>query len=131
MKDYLIKVCGQRGNPHAEEVCFTGFVQSQNISAAVKSTSNQQKHDPVNIAFSCVISLLKSDPGKLSNSVELYDVYSQSMKLLKDLIMVMRDITMLMLITHKCARSSLIQKLQEHFGDVSLFYIHKINGQLE
>ena len=32
---------------------------------------------------------------------------------------------------HKCARSSLIQKLQEHFGDVSLCYVHQINGQLE
>ena len=31
----------------------------------------------------------------------------------------------------KCARSSLIQKLQKHFGDVSLCYVHKINGQLE
>ena len=46
-----------------------------------------------------VISLLKSDTGKLWNSIELYDVYSRSLKLLKDLIMVMRDTTMLMLIT--------------------------------
>ena len=51
------------------------------------------------LAFSCVISLLKSDPCKLRNSVELYEVYSQSLKLLKDFIMVMRDSTMLMLIT--------------------------------
>ena len=64
-----------------------------------KSTSKQQKPDPINLAFSFVISLLRSDPGKLWNSVELYDVYSQSLKLLKDLIMVMRDSTMLMLIT--------------------------------
>ena len=28
----------------------------------------------------------------------------------------------------KCTRSSLIQKLQEHFGDVSLCYVHKSNG---
>ena len=31
----------------------------------------------------------------------------------------------------KCSRSSLIKKLQEHFGDVSLCYVLKINGQLE
>ena len=50
-----------------------------------KSTSKQQKPDPVNLAFSCIISLLKSDPGKLWNSIELYDIYSQSLKRLKDL----------------------------------------------
>ena len=115
MKDILIKVCG-----HAEKVfsritsaitdlyaadaryhqtCFTSFVSSRNISAAVKSTSTLKKPDPVNLAFSCVISLLKSDPAKLWNSVELYDVYSQSLKLLKDLFMAMRDSTILMLIT--------------------------------
>ena len=86
MKDNLIKVCGQRGDSHAEEVSskitgaiadlyaadtqyhqtyFTSFVSSQNISTAVKSTSKQQKPDHVNLAFSCVISLQKSDPGKL------------------------------------------------------------------
>ena len=80
MKYNLIKVCGQRGSPHAEEVsssitgaitdiyaayarynqtCYTSFVSSRNISAAAKSTSKQQKPDPVNLAFSCVISLLK------------------------------------------------------------------------
>ena len=75
------------------------FVFITNISAAVKSTSKQQNPDHVNLAFSCVISLLTSDSGKLWNSVELYDVYSQSLKLLKDFIMVMRDSTMLMLIT--------------------------------
>ena len=113
--------------------CFTRFVSSRNIATAVESTSKQLKPDPVNLAFSCVISLLKSDPGKLWNSVELYDVYSQSLKLLKDLIMVIRDSTMMMLITlgKKWARSSLIQKLQEHFGYVSLCYVHTINGQLE
>ena len=31
----------------------------------------------------------------------------------------------------KCARSSLIQTLQERFGYVLLCYVHKINGQLE
>ena len=118
MKDNLIKVCTQRGDSHAEEVssritdaikdlyaadaryhqtCCTTFVSSRNISAAVESTAKQQKPDPVN--FSCVISLQKSNPRKLLNSVELYDVYSQSLKLLNDLIMVMRDITMLMIIT--------------------------------
>ena len=97
MKDNLIKVCGQRGDSHEEEVssritgeitdlytsdaryhqtCFTSFVSSRNISAAVKSTSKQQKPVHVNLAFSGVISLLKSDPGKLWNSAELYDVYS-------------------------------------------------------
>ena len=101
MNDNVIKVCGQRGDSHDEEVssrisgaitdlyaadaryhqtCFTSFVSSQNISAAVKSTSKQKKPDPVNLTFSCVISLLKSDPGKLWNSVKLYDVYSQSLK---------------------------------------------------
>ena len=96
MKDRLIKVCGQRGDSHAEEVssiitdaiidlyaadaryhqtCFTTFVSSRTISVAVESTTKQQKPNPVN--FSCFISLLKSDPGKLRNSVELYDVYSQ------------------------------------------------------
>ena len=114
MKDNLIKVCGQRGDSHEESVssritgaitdlyaadaqyhqtCFTSFVSWRNISAAVKSKSKQQKPDPVNFAFSCVISLLKSDLGKLWNSVELYDVYSQSLKQLKDLIMVMKDST--------------------------------------
>ena len=116
MKDNSIKVCGQRGDSHAGEVsssntfaiidlyaadaryhltCFTTFVSSRNISAAVESTETQQKPDPVKLAFSCVISLLKSDPGKRWNSVELYDVYSQSLKLMKELIMVMRDSTML------------------------------------
>ena len=78
MKDNLIKVCGQRSDSHAEEVssriteaiidlyaadaryhqtCFTTFVSSHNISAAVESAAKQQKLDPVN--FSCVISLLK------------------------------------------------------------------------
>ena len=89
-------ICG-RPISRYHQTCFTSFVSSRNISAAVKSTSKQQ--NPVNLAFSCVISLLKSDPGKLCNSVELYDVYSQSLKLLKDVIMVMRDSTMLMLIT--------------------------------
>ena len=120
MKDNHIKVCGLRGYSYAEEVSsritgaitdlyatdaryhqtsFASFVSSRYISAAVKSTTKQQKPDPVNLAFSCVISLLKSDPGKFWNYVELYDVYSQSLKLLKHLIMVMRDSTMLMLIT--------------------------------
>ena len=31
----------------------------------------------------------------------------------------------------KCARSSLIQKLQEQFGYIYLCYVHKINGKLE
>ena len=97
MKDNLIKVYGQRDESHAGEVssritdekidlyaaetryhqtCFTTFVSSRNISAAVESTAKQQKPDPVNLTVSCVISLLKSDPGKLLNYVELYDVYS-------------------------------------------------------
>ena len=109
MKDNPIKVCGQKGDYHAKEIssritdtiidlyaadaqyhqtCFTTFVSSRNISAAVKSTAKQNKPDPVH--FSCVISLLKSDPGKLLNYVELYDVYS--LKLLKDL---MRDVLVL------------------------------------
>ena len=62
MKDNLIKVCGQRGDSHAEEVssritgaiidlyatdaryhqtCFTSFVSSRNISTDVESTSKQ------------------------------------------------------------------------------------------
>ena len=85
MKDNLIKVYGQ-GNSHEEEVssritgaitdlyaadalyhqlCFTSFVSSRFISVAVKSTSKQQKPDPVNLAFSCLISLLKSYFGIL------------------------------------------------------------------
>ena len=115
MKDNLIKVCGHRGGSHAEEVSsritdiyaadtryhqmFSKFCFITKFSTAVKSTSKQNKPDPVNLAFSCVISLLNSDPGKLCNSVSYYDVNSQSLKLLKDLIMVMMDSTMLMLIT--------------------------------
>ena len=86
-----------RINLHLTE--FTSFVSSQNISAAVKSTSKQQKPDHVNLEFGCVISLIKSDPCKLWNYVELYEAYSQSLILLKDLIMVMRDSSLLMLIT--------------------------------
>ena len=140
IKDNLIKVCEQRGDSHAVEVssritcaitdlhaadaryhqtCFTTFVSSRNIAAAVASTSKQQKPDPVNLAFSCVIRLLKSDPGKLWNSVELYDVYSQSLKAAEgfeygDEGQNNADANNT---GQRCARSSLIQRLQEHFGE--------------
>ena len=71
-------------NARYHQTCVTTFVSSRNISAAVESTSKQKKTDPVNLAFSCVISLQKSDSGQLWNYVELYDVYSQSLKLLKE-----------------------------------------------
>ena len=79
MKDNLIKVCGQSGDSHAEEVLsritgaitdlyaagaryhhtsFTTFVSSRNISAAVESTSKQHKPDPVNLAFSSLLYMM-------------------------------------------------------------------------
>ena len=80
MKDNIIKVCGERGDSHAEEIssritgaitylyaadtryhqtCFTSFVSSINISAAVKSKSKQQQPDHVNLTFGYVISLIQ------------------------------------------------------------------------
>ena len=79
MHDNLIKVCGQRGDSHAEEVssritgaitnlyaadaryhqtCLTTFVSSRNISAAVESTSKQQTPDPVNLALSSLLYMM-------------------------------------------------------------------------
>ena len=150
MKDNLFKVCGQRGDSHAEEVSsritcaiIDLYAQMHDItkdvlqvlfnheilSTAVESTSKQYKPDPVNLAFSCVISLLKSDPGKLWNFVDVYDVYSQSKT---DEGFDYGDEGQHNADANnsgqKCARSSLIQKLQEHVGYVTLCYVHKING---
>ena len=99
IKNYLRNYRSLCADARYHQSCFTSFVSSRNIAAAAKSTAKQQKPDHVNLAFSCVISLLKSDPGKLWNSVQLCDVYSESLKLMRDLIMVRRDSTMLMLIT--------------------------------
>ena len=85
------------------------------------------------MAFSCVISLLKSDPGKLWNYVELYDGLLSVIETAEgfdygDEGQHNADANNT---GQKWARSSLIQKLQEHSDDVSLFYVHTINGQLE
>ena len=69
------------------------------------------------MAFSCVISLPKSDPCKLWNSVDLYDVYSQSLKAAVEYGDEGQNNSDANNTGQRCARSSLIQRLQEHFGE--------------
>ena len=91
-------MCEQRGDSHAVEVfsiitgaitcsrCTIPSTMFHNFCFITKYRSCCRLHikavepDPVNLAFSCVISLIKSGPCKLYNSVELYDVNSQSLK---------------------------------------------------
>ena len=71
------------------------------------------------MAFSCVISLLKSDPGKLWNSVELDYVYIPIIETAEgfDYGDEGQHNAVANNTGQKRVRSSLFQKLQEHCGD--------------
>ena len=86
------------------QTCYTTFVSSRNIATPVASISKLQKPDHIYLSCSCVVISKYT-----SNYVQLYDVYSKSLKADEG---IEYDYT-----GTRCAYSNLIQKLQEHVGE--------------